>query len=162
MTSSESIRAFVFVALALIGCLLRTYIRTANDDKETALSQSPRKSTFVEPEEKGATSRSATSSGQVSQLVSVRHEQPPTFPDPGYATESAEEPFEAHEAFGDAYEDWAAMRLARGGCPDDTDASFDSMFFPKPLANFDGFGISGASTPSIWTTHFPASQLRPY
>lgn len=162
MTSSESIRAVVFVALALVGCLIRTYIRSANSNEEVGASVALHESTFVESDGISKHSRSATSSGQVSQLVSVRHEQPPRFPDSHETIEPYANPIISHDSFGEAYEDWAAMHLARGGCPDETDASLDSVCLRKSLANLDSFGISGASTPSIWTAHFPASQLRPY
>lgn len=162
MTSSESIRALVFVALALIGCVIRTYIRTASGDKEQDHSSTEKDAFFSYSEGGNIQARSATSSGQVSQLVSVRHEQPPRFPDAVDTTESSVKPVTSDDDFGEAYEDWAAMRLARGGCPDETETSFDNVFLRKSLANLDSFGISGASTPSVWTAHFPASQLRPY
>ncbi|PWZ02831.1 hypothetical protein BCV70DRAFT_6958 [Testicularia cyperi] len=207
MTTSESVRALVFVGLALIGCLIRTYIRTANGEKEDEVhfwssnfsqqqlqyqqhNQQPH-SQSAEPKRRDRAAtitqdtshilhpRSATSSGEVSQAVSVLHDQPPVFPDfdtgsprdrPTFARPASTAAIDLNgEDIGEAYEDWAAMRHARGDCSEDAESSIDKLIqqrtFKKQLVNMphlDSLGISGASTPTVWTAHFPAAQLRPY
>lgn len=210
MTSSETARAILFVSLAILGCLIRTYIRTANGEKEDEVHfWSSRFSQLQHgnEDEKIPTHHSmhatgdrlshvrsdahrprstTTSSGEVSQAVSVLHDQPPRFapfladtdPDqesarllstsnaaPGYA--HAYEEAEVDEA----YEDWAAMHHARGAVSEDAEASIDNLLQRRQLQKsmnmhelprFDTLDASEASTPTIWTTHFPAAQLRPY
>ncbi len=101
MPSSETIRAVLFVSLAILGCLIRTYIRTANGEKEdevhfwsSPFSQLQQQETAQHDEKTPSpmhslqphSSRDAhrprstnTSSGEVSRAVSVQHEQPPRF-----------------------------------------------------------------------------------
>lgn len=70
----------------------------------------------------------------------------------------------------EAYEDWAAMRHARGSVSEDAEASIDQLLHRRQLTKahmqamqaMDTFGSSGANTPTIWTAQFPAAQLRPY
>lgn len=211
MTSSETVRAIVFVSLALLGCLIRTYIRTANGEKEDeAHFWSSNFSQFqhqdaASTEEKDAAPicrlnahapqfsddvfrpRSTnTSSGEVSQAVSVLHDQPPRFAPffaetpparifaPNHSSTSAQ-PSMMQTCSGsevdEAYEDWAAMHHARGAVSEDAETSIDNLLQRRQLQKsvnvqtipqFDTLGASGASTPTIWTAHFPAAQLRPY
>lgn len=203
MTSSETARALIFVSLALLGCLIRTYIRTANGEKEDEVHFWS--SRFSEVQKEHATPFSEkvsgfnpqthrhgsdsqrprstnTSSGEVSQAVSVMHDQLPRFapflaelptsqerpPAPGTGpTTSALDGSEVDEA----YEDWAAMHHARGAVSEDADASIDNLLQRRQLhksmnlqvlPHLESLDASGASTPSIWTAHFPAAQLRPY
>lgn len=205
MTSSETARAIVFVSLALLGCLIRTYIRTANgekedevhfwssrfsqlqhqdaaslDDEKLAHPAAGRRLDVMQLSDDSRPPRSTnTSSGEVSQAVSVLHDQPPRFapflaetvpshstcPNPDFA--QACDGSEVDEA----YEDWAAMHHARGAVSEDAEASIDNLLQRRQmqksmnvqaLPHFDTLGASGASTPTIWTAHFPAAQLRPY
>lgn len=203
MPSSETARAIVFVSLALLGCLIRTYIRTANGEKEDEVhfwssrfsqlqQQQQADAAFsdnIEPPVHAAQltadahrpRSSNTSSGEVSQAVSVVHDQPPRFAPflaetlPSQGSSRAAPPALAQLCDGsevdEAYEDWAAMHHAHGAVSEDTEASIDNLLqrrqlqkslHMQKLAQFDHLSTSGASTPTIWTTHFPAAQLRPY
>ncbi|SJX60217.1 uncharacterized protein SRS1_11518 [Sporisorium reilianum f. sp. reilianum] len=209
MTSSETIRAVIFVGLVFIGCLIRTYIRTANGEKEDEVHfwssrfsqlqqpqpQQPQQSIpFSEkndPRIYEADTHNAqrprstnTSSGEVSQAVSVLHDQPPRFA-PFLAETVPDEPplspAAAPLAHGmiqmcngtevdEAYEDWAAMHHARGAASEDAEASIDNLLQRRQLrksmgmslAHLDALEANGTETPTIWTAHFPAAQLRPY
>ena len=212
MTSSETVRAVIFVALVLVGCLIRTYIRTANGEKENEVhfwssnfSQLQAQEAAA-PRDKVASSvggvarrpaaidrdarrpRSTnTSSGQVSQAVSVLHDQPPRFasflaetvPDEHDTLPRASAPLQSastqtwgRDEVDEAYEDWAAMHHARGAVSEDAEASIDNLLQRRQiqksmggvhsLGRFDTLEASGAETPTIWTAHFPAAQLRPY
>ncbi len=89
MTGSETARAVLFVSLAILGCLIRTYIRTANGEKEDEVHfWSSRFSQLAEaqpspppaaPVGQVRPRSTTTSSGEVSQAVSVLHDQPPRF-----------------------------------------------------------------------------------
>ncbi|SNX81495.1 uncharacterized protein MEPE_00200 [Melanopsichium pennsylvanicum] len=203
MTSSETARAIIFVSLALLGCLIRTYIRTANGEKEDDVHfwSSPfsqlKHAAAVSPHDTAAVlmhtldplasidahhPRSTnTSSGEVSQAVSVLHDQPPRFPAFLAETECSPSSYHAIPAASldtvdrsevdEAYEDWAAMHHARGVASEDAEASIDKLLQTRQLQKsmnvqtlpqLGTLGGSGASTPTIWTAHFPAAQLRPY
>lgn len=197
MPSSETARAIIFVSLALLGCLIRTYIRTANGEKEDEVHfWSSRFSDFQQQQDADADADainhkvdptmcasqnalrlgSDTSSGEVSQAVSVVHDRPPrlapfladSLPSPGPSRLA--QVCDGSEV-DQAYEDWAAMHHARGAVSEDAEASIDNLLqrrqrqktrHMQKLAQFDTLGTSGASTPTIWTAHFPAAQLRPY
>ncbi len=213
MASSETVRALVFVSLAIIGCIIRTYIRTANGEKEDEVHFWSSRFSQLQQEdadEKIPTHHTAgsmhglgtqasyfdshvyrprstnTSSGEVSQAVSVLHDQPPRFAPflaettPGQdstwptSTGNIEAGFlqscEGAEV-DEAYEDWAALHHARGAVSEDAEASIDNLLQRRQLQksmdmhslpHFDTLDASGASTPTIWTTQFPAAQLRPY
>ncbi|KAF6766787.1 hypothetical protein PSEUBRA_000198 [Kalmanozyma brasiliensis GHG001] len=209
MPSSETVRAIIFVSLAILGCLIRTYIRTANGEKEdevhfwsSPFSQLQQQEGAQSGEDVAPLmhqvephySRSAhrprstnTSSGEVSQAVSVQHDQPPRFA-PFLAEtvpEADEDEFLTYAPetrqtrliqicdgpeVDEAYEDWAAMHHALGAAPEDAETSIDNLLQRRQmqksgmhsLGHFDNLGSSEASTPTIWTAHFPAAQLRPY
>ncbi|SPO20746.1 uncharacterized protein UTRI_00222 [Ustilago trichophora] len=208
MPSSETARAIIFVSLALIGCLIRTYIRTANGEKEDEVhfwssrfsqlqndqAPSPSNQKAAAPlhrlrihtsqlcDDARRPRSTNTSSGQVSEAVSVLHDQPPRFApfladtvpsqSSSHILSSASIPpsFDGSEV-DEAYEDWAAMHHARGAVSEDAEASIDNLLQQRQLQKsmnvhtlpqFDTLSASGASTPTIWTAHFPAAQLRPY
>ncbi|KAJ9477013.1 Ubiquitin carboxyl-terminal hydrolase [Pseudozyma hubeiensis] len=214
MTSSETARAIVFVSLVVLGCLIRTYIRTANGEKEdeahfwsSRFSQQQEHTLSSEKAPVSAQHASIhtlhhlgadahrprstnTSSGEVSQAVSVLHEQPPRFapflaetvPDeqhsdflPAVTASTSLHPGSIHTCDGsevdEAYEDWAAMHHARGAVSEDAETSIDNLLQRRQLhkamgmqslGDFDALDASGAETPTIWTAQFPAAQLRPY
>ncbi|TKY90440.1 hypothetical protein EX895_000438 [Sporisorium graminicola] len=215
MTNSETVRAIVFVGLVFVGCLIRTYIRTANGEKEdevhfwsSRFSQLQQQQEIPLANEKAslrlgdanAQARSepgagaarprstTTSSGEVSQAVSVLHDQPPRFA-PFLAETIPDE--QAHSTLpsapaplqhgliqtyngtevDEAYEDWAAMHHARGAASEDAETSIDNLLQRRQLhksmgiqalAHLDALETNGANSPTIWTAHFPAAQLRPY
>ncbi|CDU23790.1 uncharacterized protein SPSC_02419 [Sporisorium scitamineum] len=211
MTSSETARAVIFVSLVFIGCLIRTYIRTANGEKEDEVhfwsshfsqlqQETPLLNQKVDPRIDDFHTRAMdeldrnahrprstnTSSGEVSQAVSVLHDQPPRFA-PFLAQTVPEEqasgtpssapaplpygliPMCNGTEVDEAYEDWAAMHHARGAASEDAEASIDNLLQRRQLhksmqslAHLDTLDTNGAETPTIWTAHFPAAQLRPY
>lgn len=211
MTSSETARAIVFVSLVVLGCLIRTYIRTANGEKEDeahfwSSRFSQQKEHTLSSEKAPISAQHAsirtvhhlgadahrprstnTSSGEVSQAVSVLHEQTPRFapfladtvPDkqhgdflPAVPASTSLHPGSIHTCDGsevdEAYEDWAAMHHARGAVSEDAETSIDNLLQRRQLhkamgiCDFDALDASGAETPTIWTAQFPAAQLRPY
>lgn len=189
MTGSETARAVLFVSLAILGCLIRTYIRTANGEKEDEVHfWSSRFSQLAEAQPSAPPAALAgqvrprsttTSSGEVSQAVSVLHDQPPRFapfladtvePQPAEQVQLAPVACQGTE-IDEAYEDWAAMHHARGAVSEDAEASIDKLWQRRQLQKAMGvhalphlepLGTSGANTPTIWTSHFPPAQLRPY
>lgn len=196
MTSSETVRAVIFVSLVFIGCLIRTYIRTANGEKEDEVHFWSSRFSQLEQQQEITLSQGKldagldrvggysdahrprstnTSSGEVSQAVSVLHDQPPRFapffaesvPDEGDASDAA--PRQPHgfqmcngTEVDEAYEDWAAIHHARGAASEDASASIDNLLQRRQLHKSMGLEANGAETPTIWTAHFPAAQLRPY
>ncbi|GAC73420.1 hypothetical protein PANT_9c00110 [Moesziomyces antarcticus T-34] len=117
--------------------------------------------------------------GEVSQAVSVLHDQPPRFapfladtvePQPAEELQLAPVACQGTE-IDEAYEDWAAIHHARGAVSEDAEASIDKLWQRRQLQKAMGvhalphlepLGTSGANTPTIWTSHFPPAQLRPY
>lgn len=190
----------MFVSLVLLGCLIRTYIRTANGEKEDEVhfwsspfsqleqhgraASSEKESTFTLPADGAHRPRSTnTSSGEANQAVSVLDQQPPCYP-PLLAEIAGKQDSRlvtAHPAsiqtyngseVDEAYEDWAAMHHARGAVSEDAETSIDNLLqrrqlhkamrLPSLRADLDALDANGPETPTIWTAHFPAAQLRPY
>lgn len=184
MTNSETVRAVIFVGLVFLGCLIRTYIRTANGEKEDEVhfwssnfsrlqqDSSVRGPAAAERDVKRPRSTN-TSSGEVSRAVSVVHAQPARFEPFLDATDEQDVACTGSiqtcngTEVDEAYEDWAAIHHARGAVSEDAEASIDDLLQRRQVQKSMGvqsLGLetSGAQTPTIWTAHFPAAQLRPY